>query len=64
MKKIRKIFAVLLSLAMVLGMSMTTFAAEETGNTESTERKVTVSGKVHRRGTGGTAATAKIFNRL
>ena len=34
MKKIRKIFAVLLSLAMVLGMSMTTFAAEETGKTE------------------------------
>ena len=27
MKKMRKIFAVLLTLAMVLGMSMTTFAA-------------------------------------
>ncbi len=44
MKKIRKIFAVLLSLAMVLGMSMTTFAAEETGKTETTNAKVTVSG--------------------
>ena len=32
MKKIRRIFAVLLSLAMVLGMSMTTFAA---GSSES-----------------------------
>ena len=28
MKKMRKIFAVLLTLAMVLGMSMTTFAAK------------------------------------
>lgn len=28
MKKMRKIFAVLLTLAMVLGMSMTSFAAE------------------------------------
>ena len=39
MKKIRKIFAVLLSLAMVLGMSMTTFAADET-----TEANAKVSG--------------------
>ena len=30
MKKMRKIFAVLLTLAMVLGMSMTSFAADET----------------------------------
>ena len=30
MKKMRKIFAVLLTLAMVLGMSMTSFAAENT----------------------------------
>ena len=29
MKKMRKIFAVLLTLAMVLGMSMTSFAAKE-----------------------------------
>ena len=29
MKKMRKIFAVLLTLAMVLGMSMTSFAAEK-----------------------------------
>ena len=32
MKKMRKIFAVLLTLAMVLGMSMTTFAASNPGN--------------------------------
>ena len=30
MKKMRKIFAVLLTLAMVLGMSMTSFAADPT----------------------------------
>ena len=30
MKKMRKIFAVLLTLAMVLGMSMTSFAADAT----------------------------------
>lgn len=41
MKKIRKIFAVLLSLAMVLGMSMTTFAAETTNKSN-----VVVSGVV------------------
>ena len=29
MKKMRKIFAVLLTLAMVLGMSMTSFAAKD-----------------------------------
>lgn len=32
MKKMKKLFAVLLTLAMVLGMSMTTFAADETTN--------------------------------
>ena len=35
MKKMRKIFAVLLTLAMVLGMSMTTFAAPETSYTSN-----------------------------
>ena len=60
MKKIRKIFAVLLSLAMVLGMSMTTFAAEETGKTETTNAKVTVSGNgITDVETGGTTATVK-----
>ena len=60
MKKIRKIFAVLLSLAMVLGMSITTFAAEATGNTETTNAKVTVSGKgITDVGAEGTAATVK-----
>ena len=37
MKKMRKIFAVLLTLAMVLGMSMTSFATEPTA-------KITVNG--------------------
>lgn len=32
MKKMKKLFAVLLTLAMVLGMSMTSFAADETTN--------------------------------
>ena len=32
MKKMKKLFAVLLTLAMVLGMSMTTFAAKITEN--------------------------------
>ena len=36
MKKMRKIFAVLLTLAMVLGMSMTTFAAKITENYKNT----------------------------
>ena len=36
MKKMRKIFAVLLTLAMVLGMSMTTFAAQITENYKNT----------------------------
>lgn len=36
MKKMRKIFAVLLTLAMVLGMSMTTFAAQITENYQNT----------------------------
>ena len=31
MKKMKKLFAVLLTLAMVLGMSMTSFAADEDG---------------------------------
>ena len=39
MKKMRKIFAVLLTLAMVLGMSMTTFAAPETSYTSKIEVK-------------------------
>lgn len=39
MKKMRKLFAVLLTLAMVLGMSMTSFAAPETSYTS--EIKVT-----------------------
>ena len=42
MKKIRKIFAVLLSLAMVLGMSMTTFAADPEKPTESDSALVTI----------------------
>lgn len=36
MKKMRKIFAVLLTLAMVLGMNMTTFAAQITENYQNT----------------------------
>lgn len=39
MKKMRKIFAVLLTLAMVLGMSMTTLAAPETSYTSKIEVK-------------------------
>ena len=40
MKKMRKIFAVLLTLAMVLGMSMTTFAAGQI--TDSYKNSITV----------------------
>lgn len=39
MKKIKKIFSVLLTLAMVLGMSMTSFAAPETSYTSKIEVK-------------------------
>lgn len=35
MKKMRKIFAVLLTLAMVLGMSMTSFAAKDGATLET-----------------------------
>lgn len=45
MKKMRKIFAVLLTLAMVLAMSMTAFAAEGAAAT-STKGSITVSGLV------------------
>lgn len=44
MKKMRKIFAVLLTLAMVLAMSMTTFAAEVTEPVTSYSSKITVTG--------------------
>ena len=43
MKKMRKIFAVLLTLAMVLGMSMTSFAAENTPSDADTAT-ITVTG--------------------
>ena len=43
MKKIKKIFSVLLTLAMVLGMSMTSFAEEATVPTENDAKDVTVS---------------------
>lgn len=36
MKKFKKVFAVILSLAMVLGMSVTTFAAEKPVATDHT----------------------------
>lgn len=44
MKKMRKIFAVLLTLAMVLAMSMTAFAAEVTEPVTSYSSKITVTG--------------------
>ena len=44
MKKMRKIFAVLLSLAMVLAMSIPTFAAEVTEPVTSYSSKITVTG--------------------
>lgn len=45
MKKLKKIFAVMLSLAMVLGMSLTTFAAEKAAaNTADDKGTITVSG--------------------
>ena len=44
MKKMRKIFAVLLTLAMVLAMSMTVFAAEVTEPVTSYSSKITVTG--------------------
>ena len=44
MKKIRKIFAVLLSLAMVLGMSMTTFAANTIIGDSDDTATITVNG--------------------
>ena len=50
MKKMRKIFAVLLTLAMVLGMSMTSFAAGESDQeapaTPATKGSITVQGLV------------------
>lgn len=42
MKKMRKIFAVLLTLAMVLAMSIPTFAAEVTEPVTSYSSKITV----------------------
>ena len=45
MKKMRKIFAVLLTLAMVLGMSMTSFAAE-VGTEAAGTASLTVNGLV------------------
>jgi hypothetical protein len=44
MKKMRKIFAVLLTLAMVLAMSIPTFAAEVTEPVTSYSSKITVTG--------------------
>lgn len=44
MKKIKKIFAVLLSLAMVLGMSMTTFAADDIIGNADDEGQLIVNG--------------------
>ena len=44
MKKMRKIFAVLLTLAMVLGMSMTSFAAETTAPSAADKATITVTG--------------------
>ena len=50
MKKMRKIFAVLLTLAMVLGMSMTSFAAgesdQEASATPATKGSITIQGLV------------------
>lgn len=55
MKKMRKIFAVLLTLAMVLGMSMTSFAAEVGTKTAGTA-SLTVNGLVP-----GEATTVTIY---
>lgn len=44
MKKMKKLFAVLLTLAMVLGMSMTSFAAETSYTSE-----IKVTGYPHRK---------------
>lgn len=46
MKKMRKIFAVLLTLAMVLGMSMTSFAAGQI--TDSYKNSITVTNLAQR----------------
>ena len=55
MKKMRKLFAVLLTLAMVLGMSMTSFAAEVGTKTDDTA-SLTVNGLVP-----GEATTVSIY---
>lgn len=44
MKKMKKFFAVILSLAMVLGMSMTAFATEAGTATQTATGKITVEG--------------------
>lgn len=54
MKKMKKLFAVLLTLAMVLGMSMTSFAADETTNAT-----VKISGA-----DGATLRMYKLLNRI
>ena len=50
MKKMRKIFAVLLTLAMVLGMSMTSFAAEKSATITVTglDKDATVTNQIPR----------------
>ena len=44
MKKMKKFFAVILSLAMVLGMSITAFATEAGTATQAATGKITVEG--------------------
>lgn len=44
MSKVKKVFAIILSMAMILGMSLTTFAAPEETGASATNGKITVKG--------------------